>query len=543
MALDLVSFFLLFPRLFYDMSFSWLRMVVALVISILFSWAIGITAARTKRGEKIIIPLLDIFQSIPILGFFPLVLILFVSLIHGQLGVQVAVVFLIFTSMAWNIAFSVYEAIKSIPAEYLRLATLEKMGFFKRLTILYIPSTWTKVAYNSIISWAVALFYLVSSEIFTLGNSSTHVNNGIGVDIANFASSGEWVGYLAAVLTLIIVDLLTWSLILDQFARWSERYKISYDPQQIRKNKVYRFYSMLSGIFITRLAFELGKGRNKAKYVFPYTKLIQRISKTSLSIVLPSIVLFISWKFLPTSIPVSSIVPNLVNALPSLIKDESQVVIALSFSFIRVWASYGIAVAISLPLGIYVALNNRAYSFMSPALQVVASVPAPVLLPPIALFMAVVPGGDEINALIVITIGMMWYIIFNVMEGVRSIPNEVRQVSTLLELKGSRAWKNVYIPAAMPAFVTGSITAVGGAWNALIVAEYFSLSFSKNPNVITQVPDGIGKLLDIATANGDITLLFLGVASMTALIVVFNTFVWKKLYSYTTKRYAQYTAR
>ena len=163
--LDIVSFVSLFSRLFYDMTFSWIRMIIALVISILFSWAIGITAARNKKAERVILPLLDVLQSIPILGFFPLVLILFVALIHGQLGVQVAVIFLIFTSMAWNITFSVYEAVKAIPQEYLRLAALEKMNFFDRLYILYIPSTWSKVAYNSIISWAVALFYLVSSEI------------------------------------------------------------------------------------------------------------------------------------------------------------------------------------------------------------------------------------------------------------------------------------------------------------------------------------------------------------------------------------------
>ena len=158
-----------FGKLALDTLYSWSRLFLALILSMLFSWTIGIAAARNSKAEKVILPSLDILQSIPILGFFPLVLIIFVDIFPISIGVYLAVVFLIFTSMTWNIAFAVYEAVKSIPRELDYLATMEKMSFRRRLTALYIPSTWSKVAYNSIVSWSVALFYLVASEIFLSG--------------------------------------------------------------------------------------------------------------------------------------------------------------------------------------------------------------------------------------------------------------------------------------------------------------------------------------------------------------------------------------
>jgi NitT/TauT family transport system permease protein len=568
------SLILLFPRLFYDMMFSWSRMIFALIVSILFSWAIGITAGRNQNGERVIIPVLDILQSIPILGFFPIVLVVFVSTIHGQLGVDLAVTFLIFTSMAWNITFSVYEATKAIPKQYLDLAALERMSFLKRLTSIYIPCTWTKVAFNSIISWAVALFYLVSSEIFTLGNSQDQVRNGIGVDLANFAGSGSWGGYAEAVFTLIIVDILTWVLILEPFSRWSEKYKVSQDPVEIRKNLVYRFYSRLNGIFITRLSYALARGGKVYHFLsLPSNKFIatfrvvfqksrfscspSRIISQTLSgekilpiFLLPVFVLILLPPPFHTAVlrdwqTLQSAMTSFQQLTTKIVPDEAQVGVALGYSFVRVWISYAIATSIALPFGIYVALNERVYAVMTPVLQVVASIPAPVLLPPIALVIATMPGGGEIDALIVIVIAMGWYLVFNIMEGVRTLPKELRSVSALLDLKGGKAWRHVYIPAALPSLITGSITAVGGAWNALIVAEYFSIGFSGNGTqaVITQVPDGIGKLLDIATEKGDITLLFLSLVSMVALIVSFNFLVWKRLYNYSTKRYAQFEDR
>src|SRR5207245_1780563 len=168
-----------------DIAYSWARMLIALALSILFSLAVGIFAARNKRAESVVIPLLDVFQSIPILGFFPVVILGVVAVIPGQLGVNLAVIFLIFTSMSWNIAFGVYEAVKAIPQDYIDLSNMSSASPISRILTLYIPSSLSRIAYNSQTSWAVGLFYLVASEIFSLGGTPFQVDHGIGVEMIN----------------------------------------------------------------------------------------------------------------------------------------------------------------------------------------------------------------------------------------------------------------------------------------------------------------------------------------------------------------------
>src|SRR5579872_3307101 len=165
-------------------------MLIALALSIVFSLTIGIVAARNKKAEAVIIPLLDVFQSIPILGFFPIVILAIVNVIHGELGIDLAVILLIFTSMSWNIAFGVYEAVKSIPQDYIDLSEISQSSTWNRITTLYIPASLSRIAYNTQTSWAVGLFYLVSSEIFSLGSANYTVNEGIGVAIYKFVAVG-----------------------------------------------------------------------------------------------------------------------------------------------------------------------------------------------------------------------------------------------------------------------------------------------------------------------------------------------------------------
>jgi NitT/TauT family transport system permease protein len=231
-------------------------MLVALVLSILFSLTIGIVAARNKRAEAIIIPVLDVFQSIPILGFFPIVILAIVNIIPGELGVDLAVIILIFTSMSWNIAFGVYEAVKSIPQDYIDLSEISQSSTWHRITTLYIPASLSRIAYNTQTSWAVGLFYLVSSEIFSLGTTKTqHVSYGIGVAILNFADTvpPEWTNYAYAIIALIIAVIVWQFIFLREFALWSERYKFVEEPREIRKDPIMKFYSWVNHRSISKL--------------------------------------------------------------------------------------------------------------------------------------------------------------------------------------------------------------------------------------------------------------------------------------------------
>ena len=510
-----------------DIVYSWSRMLAALIISILFSLAIGIFAARNKKAESVIIPVLDVFQSIPILGFFPLVILGVINLFPHDImfGVNLGVIILIFTSMSWNIAFGVYEAVKSIPQDYIDLSNISQSSSWNRITSLYIPASLSRIAYNTQTSWAVGLFYLISSEILSLGSSSYQVKYGIGVAIVSYAEAGDWTGYAYAIAALIIAVVVWQFIFLREFSLWSERFKFVEEPTGARRDALMKFYSWvnhrsISKLFlythdrgVTRFSSSLYILRRGWKYVIPILAAI-----------------FVALEF-------SAImsIPSALSHLPSstvIISDEGRVLFGLAFSFVRVWYVYAICVLVGVPLGISIALNGKLTTTATPMLEVVASIPAPALLP---LIVSLFEKQGEAVAAVIIFLGMFWYIIFNVMAGVRTLPSELFELKREFQISRLQAWRNIYLPATLTAFVTGSITAIGAAWNTLIVAEYFQYQGS-TPE--TQVQYGIGKIIAVATYNGDFVTLTLAILSMTTLIVVFNLTVWRRVYHYTTKKYA-----
>jgi NitT/TauT family transport system permease protein len=220
--------------------------------------------------------------------------------------------------------------------------------------------------------------------------------------------------------------------------------------------------------------------------------------------------------------------------LSAVTSTEVSALYALAASFVRVWYVCAICVAIGLPLGILVSLNFRLYDLATPIFEVISSIPAPILLPAIILI-PVLGQSSEAVAAIVIILAMFWYIVFNVMAGVRTLPADMKDLPKVFKVSRGSAWRNVYIPSALTGLVTGTITAVGGAWNALIIAEYFQVDVSKPP--ITQVPVGIGKMITEATLQGNDLALVCAVLSMTVLIVSFNLIVWRRVYHHVTKRY------
>jgi NitT/TauT family transport system permease protein len=518
-------------------------MFLALILSIIFSWAVGIAAARNRTAERIIIPVLDVLQSIPILGFFPVVLLVFVYYFPAWVGVNLAVIFLLFTSMSWNIAFAVYEAVLSIPTEYLDLASMEKLGFWGRLTDLYIPASWSKVAYNSVVSWSVALFYLITSEIFSLGTVNYAVTDGIGVDLASFASQGLWNEYAVALAVFVFAVILTRIFFLGVFSAWSEKFKLIEEPRPIRKDPVYRFYSWVNAKAVSKVFSHRHirqQNHRIQKPALEHVPSVQRRTKPSRTRLLKTgaILLSIAAVVLIAYWALNAFVASGIS-LTVLAYKESEVLVALAYSFVRVWYVYVLAVAIGLPLGIVVALNSRLYQTASPILQIVSAVPATALLPPIAVFLSGLPFGSELTAAFVIFFGTIWYIIFNVLAGIRSVPSEIWDAAKLSKLKGWALWRHVLIPAALPSFITGSITGVGAAWNTLIVAEYFDI-FTANGGhlIISQVSYGVGKLINVATDTGDLLLMGLSILSMTAIVLIVNILVWRRLYKYTTKRFS-----
>ncbi len=519
-----------------DLAASWSRLFIALFLSIVFSIIVGITAATNRKAEGAILPVLDILQTLPILAFFPVVIYVIVSIIPNYIGINLAVILLIFTSMSWNITFGVYEAVKAIPSDFIELARLNHMSGFRLISELYIPAAMPRIAYQSIISWSVGLFYLVTSEIFSIGSHNFSVTYGIGAEIAKLVLENNPVSYALAVLALIAAIVLTNVLFLRPLSLYSERFSFSNEQKQEKKSMVLDFYRSVGGLLAKIIPKFKIKSRREAASGMEGRETRQEKaaakSRAVLAFVLLVCVLF----------AVTTVLYDAYGYLP-------KIAVALAASFVRVWVMYIVCAALAIPIGIKIAKSERAYAPAMAVLQVISAIPATILLPAIVAILFITPFGNELTALTVIFLSMIWYLLFSVVSGMRTVPGEFRDLVSILRMKWTDAWKNVYVPAILPSLVTGSITAVGGAWNALIIAEYFGIETSGNGTatcitqlqgnvcVLTQVGSGIGKLLDIAAFNGNLVEMGLALAAMVVMVVVINKLVWQRVYKKVTVRY------
>jgi NitT/TauT family transport system permease protein len=289
-----------------------------------------------------------------------------------------------------------------------------------------------------------------------------------------------------------------------------------------------RFYSWVNQRSVSKL-FLLSQGRG----VNRFTSAIYRFRRGIKYAVL-IFALFLMLFVVAAAMSSGGVSLSNLPSTSTLLSTEGQVLYALGASLIRVWYVYAICAAIGLPLGIVISLNFKLYDTVSPILEVISSIPGPILLPAIVLI-PILGGIPEFVAAVIVMLAIVWYVIFNVMAGVRTLPADLKDLPKEFHVGRLAAWTRVYIPGSLTAFVTGSITAVGGAWNALIVAEYFT---SQSGVVYTQVGSGIGKTITLATDAGDISTLTLAVVSMTILIVIFNLTVWRRVYNHATTRYA-----
>lgn len=517
-----------------DILASWIRLFVALALSILFSVFVGIKAATSRRAERIILPSLDILQTIPILGFFPVVIYLIVLLIPNFVGINIAVIFLIFTSMVWNISFGVYEAVKAIPDDILAIAKLNRFSKFRMLKEVYLPVSLPRISYQTTISWSVGLFYLVTSEIFSTGSKAFAVSHGIGVAIAQLSLANAD-AYLVALILFIVAVVLTRVFFLKPLATFSERFSFKEEVTGARKSMVLRFYSRVYA-FLRKIGLVLsGAFPHMAARTHITERQVAEIHKAKST---PRILRYLTRKaVIAVSATLAAVI--IITAAAMWASNAMELVgRALLFSFIRVWFIYAVSAAVALPLGIIVGKSTKAFEPIMSTLQTLSSIPATILLPAIVLLIYNLPFHGEIVAFAVIFLAMIWYLLFSIIGGMKAMPKQLVEAKDVMKLSRISAWKNLYIPAVMPSFITGSITAIGGAWNSLIVAEYFTMQLSSGKSVLlTQVGTGIGKVIDQAVFSGNMLLMALALASLTIMVLLINRLVWQRLYNKVTSRY------
>jgi NitT/TauT family transport system permease protein len=502
-------------------------MLVALAISIVISLAVGIWAARSEMAERIILPVVDILQTLPILAFFPFVIYVVIVILPPYFGINAAVVFLIITSMLWNIIFGVYESIKTLPNEFLEVAGLYRMGLIDRLRKIYIPAAMPRVAEQSMLSWAIGLFYLVTSEIFSTGSKNYAVSHGIGVALTQLALSGNYTGYWIGLTIFILFVIVTRFLLFGPFERKFTQYNKA-EPGRLHPkahHTRFRLFLHLENLYRKDMEKKIHRRMRKAETANMepiFTPVLMEIHRKRglrlriyAAIVIALVIVFLVYA-------------NVINW--TTINYEGIVLENLAASFLRVWLTFVVILAVAVPLCVYMVFMSRKSDHYLTLFQIVASIPATIVLPIIAVAVSGLAYHDELVAFLVFFLSGIWYVIFSVMAEAKTLSPEIAEVKNIFSVKGFRAWKNIYIKAIMPGLITGAVTAIAAEWNASIVAEYFTSTGVGAGTVISQVSLGIGKLLDISLAQNNLMLMLIALINLTIMIILINTFVWKKLY-------------
>lgn len=517
-----------------DTSFSWIRMFIALFFSVIISLYVGIKAATSKRAEKIIIPILDIFQTLPILAFFPFVIFVIVAVLPSYIGINAAVIFLIITSMIWNITFGVYESVRTIPQELIEVGRIFNLSTFDRYKKILIPASMPRVVEQSILSWSIGLFYLVTSEIFSTGNANYTVKYGIGVALTNLAFSGNFAEYFIGIGIFIGFVIVTRLLFFGYLKKRFNRHTVQEKRNEEETNKsglttALERISPFSKVNLSIIQKNVIGIRNR--FVRPVSSQSRKVRKK------PVKESQRDWSYYKQLV-YAAIVLIVIYVLYSyrayagmFYSYEYQILLALGASLVRIWFAFAVIFAISLPVGIYLVFISKRSNFYLLLFQILASIPATILLPLIAISLKNAPYHNELVAFIVFFLSGIWYMVFSIVSNRTTISNSVYEVKGIFGVKGKEAWKDIYLKAILPGMITGAITAIAAEWNASIVAERFTTTAVGNGTVITSVNVGLGKLLDVSLANGNLALMVLCLINLTIVIVVINKFVWKKLYN------------
>lgn len=528
-------------------SYSLLRMAIALAISYGFAIIYGVTAARNKTAEKILMPVLDILQSVPILGFFPAAIFFFIALFqHSWVGIEMAAVFLIFTSQAWNLAYAAYESVSSIPADLEEASSSFGLRGWKRFKTLYIPASLPKLIYNGILSWSTGWYYLVAAEIISIG-SQQFTLHGIGSYLALATYAGDYnstiMGLSVLVVVILLIDLVFWRP-LRHYANRFRYESVSSEEESYRAlqgNRVTWLRSHLAirptrpaalNQVITTMQFK--PLVRTVKHATEEPKFVQKHRKPVWLALIVGITAIMIITSEASFTGLFSFPSNLYNDLrrPEVAALVSQIPLALGNSMLRLLAAYLISIAWILPLALKLASRPRSFGGSIFTIEILASLPATALFPLIVLGTMNLPGGLQLTSIILTMTGMQWYLLFNVLGGVRAIPADLTEAAKTYRVKGFQKLRKFIFPVILPTFITGSITAWGGGWNALVLSEY--ITFHKHTLSVI----GIGSLMNKAAYEiGSVGLLVLIIIVMVCVVVLLNRFLWRRLYRITFSKY------
>jgi NitT/TauT family transport system permease protein len=504
-----------------------LRMFAALAASLIFTFTYATLAAKSRRAEMILIPILDILQSVPILGFLSFTVTFFLGLFPGNtLGAELAAIFAIFTSQAWNMAFSFYQSLRTVPRDLDEVARGFRLTGWQKFWQLEAPFAMPGLIWNTMMSMSGGWFFVVASEAITVGNTTIALP-GVGSFIAKANDAGDWSAIGTAVLTMGIVILLYDQLLFRPIVAWATKFRVELSVSQDVEsswvlNLIKRTHWLRLGsapLFAALRSVSLWPVR------FPTLVPAQKASKE------PSRVLDAVWILIIVAVAAWAAWLTISYIATELSWDEVGRVFVLTFyTLIRVVLLMLLATLVWVPISVWIGLRPRWAEAIQPIAQFLAAFPVNLLFGAAVSLVLAFNLNPNIWLSFLIVFGTQWYIVFNTIGGAAAFPNDLREAVANFRIRGWRWWSQVIIPAIAPYYLTGAITASGGSWNASIVAEYVRW---KDHSVVAQ---GVGSYIAEATDKGDFPRIVLGVAMMSLFVTLFNRLFWRRLYAFAERR-------
>jgi NitT/TauT family transport system permease protein len=501
------------------------RMFAALAASILFTFTYAPLAAKSRRAGQIMVPVLDILQSVPILGFLSFTVAFFMNLFPGRvLGLELAAIFAIFTSQAWNMAFSFYQSLTTLPSDLDEATRLYRLTPWQRFWRLEVPFAMPGLVWNAMLSMSAGWFFVVASEAITLGSQSWKLP-GIGSYVAAALEARDIGAVFWAIGAMLVVILAYDQLLFRPLTAWSTKFRVEVTAGATAGTPW--MLKLLRQAHLLRLA-----GDALDRMLSAVTGLrLGRPAGSLRPVVTPSPVGDVVFGLL-VAVAVAAAVWLISRYVAATLSwaDLAQVVWLGCLTLLRVVAMMVLASLVWVPVGVWLGLRPNLARWVQPVAQFLAAFPANLLFPPFVLVIVTFHLSANIFLTPLMVLGTQWYILFNVIAGAAAFPGDLREAADNLRVGGLLWWRRVILPGILPYYVTGAIAASGGSWNAAIVAEVASWGDTK------LAAQGLGAYIAQATDAGDFHRIVLGVVVMSLFVVLFNRLLWRPLYAYAGRR-------
>jgi len=512
--------------------YSIVRMGIAYMLSLVFAISYGYLAAYNPRIEGWMVAVLDILQSIPVLSFLPPVVLGMVALIPGhQLGIEMGVILLIFTGQVWNLAFSFYSSLKSIPKEMLEASRIYRYSNWQRFWQLEMPYATIGLVWNSIVSVAGGWFALMLCEMFTMGTRNFQLP-GLGSYIQTATDDGDVKALLCGIGTVILIVVATDQLVWRPLIAWSDKFKFEQVESADRVTSPIltllqrsTVLSTLPGKVWTSIEEPIYRRMARTKscrIVQPLDEdQTRRKGSAGLYTVMAIVIALVAWGATQAILMLQGVTWA----------DMRMLFAGAGATFLRVNASLLISAAWAIPVGVTIGFNPKVARFVQPIAQVAASVPASAFYPILLMGLVRIGGGLGVGSVALMLLGTQWYILFNVIAGAMSIPSDLREAASLYRFTRWQRWTTLILPGIFPYLITGMVTASGGAWNASVMAEYSHLKGQTLQTI------GLGSAIQSATDSGRFPILLLATILISLIVVSMNRLVWRRLYRLAETRY------